>query len=89
MRVMKFKWMATAILLWSLPHVRLWEMERGLGSTLQGAENTPGQTAWQIINLPRFLDICFLSCTFRDEYTHTNILHIYTYKYIHICIHKP
>lgn len=41
MRVMKFKWMATAILLWSLPQVRLWKTERGLGPTLQRDLSSP------------------------------------------------
>lgn len=35
MRVMKFKWTATAILLWSLPQVRLWKMEQVVRPTLQ------------------------------------------------------
>lgn len=35
MRVMKFKWTATAILLRSLPQVRLWKMERVIRPTLQ------------------------------------------------------
>lgn len=84
MRVMKFKWMATAILLWPLPQVRLWEMKRGLGPTLQSAEDTSGQAAGQIITLPRFLDICFLSCILRDEYTQKYFTHTHTYTYAYV-----